>query len=420
MTLSQTLAAFLAVMACVGWVNARTLRLPQSVALLGAGIAIGALLYLAQSLIGPFWGFDSVKTEIARLDFPETVLGYLLAFLLFSSGLEVDMGEFRRRGLAILSLATIGVLVSTAIVGLGIWWISNLLGLGLPLPWALAFGALISPTDPVAVMANIKSGELSKPLGAVLQGEALFNDGVGLVAFTTAVALLGGHTPDLMHAGLAILEEVGGGLLIGVAGGWIAIQMMRAIDEPTVEFTATLAVALGVYVLAQGLHVSGPIAAAAAGLFLGSSRAHTPAGEQSRLQVQRFWHVVDEILNGVLFLLLGLQVFVTPFDPGELGLSAAAILLALGARLLVVLPWGTYFHFRLEQRGASLLLAWGGLRGAISLALAFSLPEGGAQPRVLATTFAVVIFSVVVQGLTFGPLARRLSRPPSPTESTNI
>jgi CPA1 family monovalent cation:H+ antiporter len=410
MTFTQTAAVFMLIMALVGWVNAKTLRLPQSVALLGAGIAIGALLFLAQTLIGPFWGFDSVKTEIARLNFPETVLGYLLAFLLFSSGMEVDMGEFKRRGLAILSLATIGVLVSTAMVGLGIWWISGLVGLALPLPWALAFGALISPTDPVAVMANIKSGELSKPLGAVLQGEALFNDGVGLVAFTTAVALLGGHTPDLLHTGLAILEEVGGGLAIGLAGGWIVVRLMRTIDEQTVELTATLAGALGVYVLAQALHMSGPIAAAVAGLFVGGSAIDTPGGQQSRLQIQRFWHAVDEILNGVLFLLLGLQVFVAPFDPRELGLSAAAILLALIARLVVVLPWGAYFHFRLEQRGASLLLAWGGLRGAISLALAFSLPEAGAQERVLATTFAVVIFSVVVQGLTFGALTRRLGR----------
>lgn len=197
--------------------------------------------------------------------------------------------------------------------------------------------------------------------------------------------------------------------------------MMRAIDEPTVEFTATLAAALGVYDLAQAMHVSGPIAAAAAGLFLGSSRTDTPAGHQSRLQVQRFWHVVDEILNGVLFLLLGLQVFVVPFDPRELGLSAAAIVLALAARLLVVLPWGTYFRFRMEQRGASLLLAWGGLRGAISLALAFSLPKGDAQPRVLAATFAVVIFSVVVQGLTFGALSRRLGRQaPSPPRTPNV
>ncbi len=412
MTVPQTAAVLLALMALVGWANARTLRLPQSVALLCAGGAGAGLLFLAQTLIGPFWGFNSVKAQIGRLDFPEAVLGYLLAFLLFSSGMQVDLGEFRRRRLAIWSLATIGVLVSTALVGFGAWWVSSLVGLPLPLPWALVFGALISPTDPVAVMANIKSGELSKSLGAILQGEALFNDGVGLVAFTAALALLGGHTPDPLHTALSILLEVGGGLAVGVAGGWIAIRMMRAIEDHVVEFTATLAAALGVYVLAQTLHLSGPIAAAAAGLFVGSYGVDTPVGRETQRRVQTFWHVVDEILNGLLFLLLGLQIFVVPFDPRELGVSAAAIVLVIVARLLVVLPWGAYFHLRHEERGASLLLTWGGLRGAISLALALSLPAGGPQSLVLATTFAVVIFSVAVQGLTFGALARRLKRRP--------
>jgi CPA1 family monovalent cation:H+ antiporter len=411
MTLPQTAAVFLALMALVGWLNARVLRLPPSVVFLSTGVAAAAVLFVAQRLIGPFWGFNSVRAEIARMDFPQTVLGYLLAFLLFSGGMQVDLGEFRRRSAAIWSLATLGVLVSTGLVGFGAWWVANLVGLPLPLPWALVFGALISPTDPVAVMANVRSGELSKSLGAILQGEALFNDGVGLVAFTAALAFLSsGSAPDLLHTAVDILKEVGGGLVLGVVGGWLVTRSMRAIDDYVVELTATLALATGVYVLAQAIHVSGPIAAAAAGLVVGGYGVNSTMSPETRGHVQGFWHVGDEVLNGLLFLLLGLQVFVVPFEPRELGIWGAATVLVIAARLLVVLPWGAYFHFRHEERGAGLLLAWGGLRGAISLALALSLPEGEPRSLVLASTFAVVIFSVVVQGLTFGPLARGLRR----------
>jgi CPA1 family monovalent cation:H+ antiporter len=409
MTLAQTAASFLALEAVVGWINAKTLRLPQGVALLSAGVVAAGLLYLAQALIGPFWGFNSVRAEIAQLDFSATVLGYLLAFLLFSGGMQVDLGEFRLRSLAIWSLATVGVLVSTALVGFGAWAAASLAGLPLPLPWALAFGALISPTDPVAVMANVKSGELSKTLGAILQGEALFNDGVGLVAFTAAVAFLSsGSAPDPLHAAVEILVEVGGGLTLGVAGGFLVAGLMRAVDDAVVQLTITLALSTGVYVLATAVQVSGPIAAGAAGLVVGSYGVETEQSHEARSSIHAFWHAADEVLNGLLFLLLGLQIFVVPFDAREMGIWAVAIALVIVARLVVVLPWGAYFHFQHRERGASLLLAWGGLRGAISLALALTLPEGGPRSLVLASTFAVVIFSVVVQGLTFGRLARGL------------
>jgi CPA1 family monovalent cation:H+ antiporter len=407
MTPAQTAAVFLALTALVGWINAKTARAPQSVALLCAGVLAAGLLFAAQTLIGPFWGFNSVRDEIARLDFPATVLGYLLAFLLFSGGMQVDLGEFRRRRLAIWSLATVGVLVSTALVGLGAWGAARLAGLDLPLAWALVFGALISPTDPVAVLANVKSGDLSRALGAILQGEALFNDGVGLVAFTAALAFLSsGSAPNPLEAGWTILVEVGGGLALGAAGGWLVAGLMRSVDNYVVELTLTLAAATGVYVLAQALHVSGPIAASAAGLVVGSYGIRE--GGRPGSSIHAFWHAVDEVLNGLLFLLLGLQIFVVPFNPREVAVWAVAIPLVVASRFLVVLPWGAYFHFQHRERGASLLLAWGGLRGAISLALALSLPVGEPKSLVLATTFAVVIFSVVVQGQTFGALAKRL------------
>ena len=244
----------------------------------------------------------------------------------------------------------------------------------------------------------------------MLQGEALFNDGVGLVVFTAAVAFVrSGDTPNLWHAAGEIGLEAGGGLILGVLAGRLVVWAMRAIDDYVTELTASLALAIGVYVLGQSLNVSGPIAAASAGLMLGSYGFKTAMSDETQRYIKGFWHVVDEVLNGLLFLLLGVQVFVVPFHLNEIGVWAAAIVLTALARLAVVLPWGAYFHFRHEERGASLVLAWGGLRGAISLALALTLPREPARDVVLASTFAVVIFSVLVQGLTFGRLTRRLN-----------
>jgi CPA1 family monovalent cation:H+ antiporter len=382
--------------------------------MLSAGIVAAGVLYAAQRLVGPFWGFNSVRDEIGRLNFSEAVIGYMLAFLLFSSGMQVDLGEFRRRRVAIWSLATLGVVVSMGLVGLGVWWAAGLVGIGLSLPWAMVFGALISPTDPVAVMALARSGVLSPRLGAVLQGEALFNDGVGLVLFTAALAFAqSGVAPDIAHMAGGILFEVGGGLVLGIGGGWLVTWVMRTIDDYVVELTASLALATGVYALAQTVHVSGAIASAAAGLLIGSYGVKTAMSDQARRYIQGFWHLADEVLNGLLFLLMGLQIFVTPFDIREGGVWVCSIVLVILSRLTVVMPWGAYFHLRHEERGAGLLMAWGGLRGGISLALALTLPPGGARDLIVATTFAVMIFSVLVQGLTLGPFAQWLRREPA-------
>ena len=415
MTLIQAAALLLALISAIGWLNARWLRLPQGVAMLGAGLIAAATLLTAQTLIGSFWGFDDIGALVRRMNFSRAVLDDLLGLLLFASGLQVDLGEMRKRRVAVWSLATLGVILSTAAVGFGVWAAGRALGADLPLPWAIAFGALISPTDAIAVLGAMKSGAVSPRLGAVLQGEALFNDGVGFVVFTAALAFAaGGVTPEPLHALGAIALEAGGGLALGVVAAYGVSLALRAVDDWALEVTITLALAVGVYVLAGVLHLSGPIAAASAGLVIGDHGVKTAMSDRTRRSVEAFWDLVDQLLNAVLFLLLSLQVFVLPFDPREAGMWLAATGLTLAARLLVVLPWGAFFRFRREERGATLVLTWGGLRGAISLALALSLPPGGYRDDVLAMTFVVVVFSVVVQGLTLSPLARRLSPTPSP------
>ncbi|MGI8840072.1 MAG: cation:proton antiporter [Caulobacteraceae bacterium] len=405
-------AIFLTLVGAAGWLNVKFLRLPSATVMVLAGaIGAGGLLLMRAA-----WPGEPRVNEVVRvlggIDFPRTVLGYMLAFLLFAGAMQVDLAELRRRRLSVWTLATLGVLASTFIVGGGLWLTARWLGLGLPAPWAFVFGALISPTDPIAVLATVRHGKLSKTLETVLQAEALFNDGVGIVVFTAAlsVATGGGAVHPLTVLGNVAVAAAGGGA-VGLALGLVAIGAMRAIDDYAVEVCLTLALATGAYALAQNLRLSGPIAAVVAGLLIGAAASHTATSDTTRRYIRAFWTLIDEILNALLFLLLGLELLVIPFNASLAGLWACAVALVLATRLGVVFPWGAFLARRQGERGASPILAWGGLHGALSLALALSVPPGPARELILSTTFAVVIFSVVVQATTFAPLAARFSRP---------
>lgn len=408
MTTFQLAALFLSLVAAVGWLNARLLRLPPGVAMLIAGL-VGALCLYGLQRMG-LEGADDAVRVIAQVDFPQTVVGYMLAFLLFAGAMQVDLHELRRRRMAVWTLATVGVLASTFLVGGGVWLGSRALGLDLPASWALVFGALISPTDPVAVLSTVRHGNLSKGLKAILQGEALFNDGVGIVVFLAMTALAASGHVSASGAALSVVVKAGGGLLLGAAAGWLAVRAMRSIDDAPAEVAISLALAAGLYAAADALGLSGPIAVVAAGLLMGDLGAHAAMSETTRRYLRSFWTVVDEILNALLFLLLGLEFLAVPLDLKSALLGLIAIPLVLVVRLATVFPWGAYFHFRHAERGPSLILAWGGLRGALSLALALDIPAGVHKPLILATTYAVVVFAVAVQGLSFGPLVARLRR----------
>ncbi len=414
MSLFDIIAAFLCLVALVGWLNSRFLQLPSGVAMVLAG-ACGAGVLLALQGLGDLSAAAGVAlTTLRRLDFPKTVLGYLLAFLLFAGAMQVDLGELRRRRLSVWSLATLGVLASTFMVGGGLWLAARWLGLELPLAWAFVFGALISPTDPIAVLAVVRQGRLSKLLQSVLQGEALFNDGVGIVVFFAAVAVAsGGQDPQPVHAIVRVFVEAGGGLALGLVSGIVAVRAMRAIDDYAVEVSITLGLAMGAYAAAQALHISGPIAAVAAGLIVGDGGTASAMSETTRRYLQGFWTLIDEILNALLFLMLGLELVVVGLNLRNAGFWLAAIGLVLAARLVVVLPWGAFFRRRHDERGAIAILAWGGLHGALSLALALSLPATGSRDLILSTTYVVVLFSVAVQGLTFPWLAGRATAKPA-------
>jgi CPA1 family monovalent cation:H+ antiporter len=407
MTPFELAAVLMTVVALAGWLNARTLQMPHGVAMLLAGLAAAIVLYAAQRLFPGFAGLKEIGAYIAGIDFGSTVTGYMLAFLLFAGAMQVDLGEMRRRWFSIGALATLGVAGSIVVVGFGLWAVARALGLALPLAWALVFGALISPTDPVAVLATVRLTTLSKTLTVVLQGEALFNDGVGIVAFTALTALaVGGAAVDPVAIVGDIAVQALGGLVFGMALSAIVIRLMGALDDFAVEVSLTIALAMGSYAAAQALHLSGAIAVVGAGMLFGGTRARKAMDGVTERYLTAFWTLVDEILNALLFLLLGVEMIAVPFRSHQIGLLALAIPIVLLARLAVVLPWGALFRFRDAERGPTLILGWGGLHGALSLALALSLPAFPERALLLSVTYAVVAFSIAVQGLTFAPLAK--------------
>lgn len=411
MTPFELVAALMTVVALAGWLNVKTLHLPNGVAMLIAGLAAASLLFVLQRLFPHFGGWREVSDYINHIDFVTTVTGYMLAFLLFAGAMQVDLSEMRRRWFSLGALATLGVAGSILIVGIGLWLAAGWLGLPLPLGWALVFGALISPTDPVAVLATVRLVKLSKTLQVILQGEALFNDGVGIVAFTALLALATG-AGDVSPA-VAVTDVVVqalGGLFFGMTASWLVIRLMGSLDDFVVEVSMSIALAMGSYAAAQALHLSGAIAVVGAGMLFGGARAKEAMQVQTETYLKGFWTLVDEILNALLFLLLGVEMIAVPFHAHQTGMLIAAIPLVLVARFAVVLPWGAYFRIRHSERRPTLILGWGGLHGALSLALALTIPQAPERALILSITYAVVAFSITVQGLTFTTLVKWIQR----------
>jgi CPA1 family monovalent cation:H+ antiporter len=366
--------------------------------------------------IGP-----GLRQALAGIDFTDTLMKGMLSFLLFAGALHVDFSALATRKWAIAIMATLGVLITTVLVAGAMWLVLSGLGIALPFAYCLVFGALIAPTDPVAVMGILKTAKVPPSLEVKIAGESLFNDGVGVVVFAIMVALAVGAGDHGAGAGtgadwgdIAVLfvREAVGGVVLGALAGYIAFRAMRSIDEHNVEIIITLALVTVTYRLADVLHTSGPIAMVVAGLIIGNHGTRYAMSERTREHLLNFWSLSDEILNAVLFLLIGLEVVVISAQGVYLWAALAAIPVVLAARFVAVsVPIGL-LGFREEfTKGAIPVLTWGGLRGGISVALALSLPASPEKEVILAITYAVVVFSIVVQGLTVAPLVRRLVPP---------
>lgn len=402
-------AAILIVLAStLGYLNRRFLHLPQTIGLTVMG-AIASLIVVGIDRLSPGSRVShEIVAFIAGIDFHATLMDGMLSFLLFAGALHIDWSEMRRGRWAILILSTIGVLVSTAIVGAGFQFIAGLMGLSIPLAWCLVFGALISPTDPVAVMAIMRQAAVPPTLQATVAGESLFNDGIGVVVFAIILAAATGAEPLLLgRATHLFLMEAGGGIVLGLVTGWVAYRGMRSIDDYQVEVMISLAVVMGGYAVARWLHVSGPVAMAVAGLIIGNHGVAHAMSDVTRDYLLKFWALIDDILNAVLFLLIGLEVVTIPSDMRLILLGAAAIPLVLLARAVSVLvPLAALRPFLSLGNLAPVTLIWGGLRGGISVALALGLPDGPARSFALAATYLVVLFSVIVQGGTIERVLR--------------
>jgi CPA1 family monovalent cation:H+ antiporter len=401
-------AVLIVLAAALGYINYRVLKLPQSVALTVMG-AVASLIVVGIDLVlpGGKMGVEIVHF-IAAIDFHETLRNGMLSFLLFAGALHVDWSDMKKGRWPILILSTVGVLLSTALIGGGFFLLAQLVGLNVPIVWCLVFGALISPTDPVAVMGVLQRARVSPTLEATVAGESLFNDGVGVVVFTIILATaLGTETFSIGHAATLFAVEAGGGVVLGLLVGWIGYRAMRSIDDYKLEVLISLAMVMGGYTLASWIGVSGPVAMAVAGLLIGNEGVRTAMSETTRTYMLGFWSLIDDILNVVLFVLIGLEVVAVPWDGRLLLLGLTAIPLVLAARLASVAgPMAAMRPFLTLGPLALPTLIWGGLRGGISVALALGLPDGPARSIALAATYVVVLFSVLIQG---GTIARLLT-----------
>lgn len=410
MTAFQIIALLITLTALFSYLNYRYFSLPATI-----GVMLIALL-VSLGLIGVGYFAPTVRDSAAhwlsQIDFDETLMQGILCFLLFAGALHIDLTDLAEQKGTIATLALVGVAISMFVFGTTIYYVLPWVGLELNYAWCLLFGALISPTDPVAVIGILKEAKVPRSLEVKIAGESLFNDGVGVVAFVvlSEIAIAGQHA-STGHIAMLFLEEAVGGAVFGLAIGWLAYRMLKSVDNYRVEVMLTLALVMGGYTLATALHTSGPIAVVVAGLFIGNHGRAFAMSETTRKNLDTFWELLDEILNALLFVLIGLEVLVLTFTRHLLFAGLLAIPVILLARWVsVIAPMTVMRRWRKFTPGAVTIMTWGGLRGGISVALALSLPAGPNREIVLAMTYIIVIFSILVQGLTIENIVRRLTR----------
>ncbi|WP_296431798.1 sodium:proton antiporter [Yoonia sp.] len=410
MTLLQITSLLIVLAGAFGAINYLFLKLPSAIGILVVSLLASFVVMLLDIAVPALGVADVVRGAVLEIEFSDALLEGMLGLLLFAGALHVKLSDLRREWVVVAMMATIGIALSTTIVGFGFSWLT-----GMPLLVALVFGALISPTDPVAVLGVLRQANLKKSLETKIAGESLFNDGVGYVVFLVLIGLAfphgDAHGSGLAGAAQLFFQEAVGGAVLGIVLGWLTFRVMRRIDDYSLEVLITLGLAFGGYELAVYLHVSAPIMAVCAGLLIGDVGTKYGISEETRLYVDAFWKLIDEILNAVLFLLIGVEVFAIAFNFEYLTAGVAAIALALFARLAAVaVPILILRPFREFSTGVIPVMTWGGLKGGISVALALSLPEGEWKPVILTATYMVVIFSIIVQGLTVAGLAERVTK----------
>lgn len=409
MDLFHVLAIIITLTAIFSYVNHRYFRLPVTIGVMTISLIFSLILILFNRAVP---GLDtSAQLLLDNIDFDKTLLHGMLSFLLFAGALNVNLQDLAERKYSITLLATVGTILSVFIVGTGTWFLLKLLNANLSLIYCLLFGAIISPTDPIAVLSILKISKAPRSLEIKITGESLFNDGIGVVLFIVILEIASGtHEMNAGHILSLFALETVGGISAGLLIGYLAFLMLRSVDNYQVEILITLALTTGGYALADFLHLSGPIAIVVAGLLVGNHGRLLAMSEKTRHHLDIFWELVDEILNAVLFVLIGMEILVLTFQHEYLLVCVIIIPIVLLARLISIsVPIKLLSFFISFTPGVIRIMTWGGLRGGISVALALSLPGTPERQLILAMTYSVVLFSILVQGLTIERVVRKLT-----------
>ena len=412
MTPFQIIAVVVTLSAIGSYLNYRYLRFPPTVGLMAFALAV-SLSAIVLSRAG-LLNLETLGLLVGKIDFSEVLLHGMLSFLLFAGAMHINLADLNSVRWTVGVLATAGVIIATFVTGTLVWLASGLVGLNLPYLYALLFGALISPTDPIAVLSILKESGISKQTYTKIGAESLFNDGVGVVAFLTILNLAtSSGEPKFEDAAALFLQEAIGGAAFGLLCGWVTYLLLKSVEDYKVEVLLTLALATGGYALAEHLHVSAPIFMVTAGLIVGNHGRNFGMSELTRSRLDVFWELIDEALNAILFILIGLEIVVIQIEAPQVALGLLAILAVLVGRLLSVgVPISLMGLGGQHQQGTISLLTWGGLRGGLSIAMALSLPAGMEKNIILPVTYCVVLFSILVQGLTFKPSLKYLLKLP--------
>lgn len=407
MELYYSFSALIVLASIFAYLNHRFLKLPNTIGIMVIAIIVSIFLVLFGEAVLPRT-FGHLNQLMNSIDFTEVLMGAMLNFLLFAGGIHINIDDLKEQFRPVLIFSTAGVVISTFIVGFGMFYLLPLVGVHLPFIYCLVFGALISPTDPVAVLSILKQAKVSKSLETKVAGESLFNDGMAVVVFTVVLQLAVGKEVDLgvESIGLLLIKEAGGGLLLGVLLGWVTSRLMREVDDYIISVLVTLSVVMGGYLIARQMHISGPLTMVAAGLFMGNFNVRFKMKSITQDYLIKFWELIDEILNAVLFLFIGFELLMIKDLNHFIIPGLIAILVVLAARFISIWGPSKFMSFRTRFSPQTIkVLFWGGIRGGVSIALAMSIPKSEYSNIILSITYCVVVFSIIVQGLTIAKVA---------------